>query len=140
MENNIDNSVYANEEEFVDYRDEREKCVVMSIKSNNKDLAIDYALMAADAFAVGVGVLGTIVFGKKFIENLETDKSNSFKSKMVTVLSGAPVLLSGAGVVLGVKNIFDRKEKLQKHLVYKKRLVKNLESFNKKDSESNDEY
>ena len=38
MKNNFDNNVYANEEEFVDFTNERKKCTVMSIKSNSKDI------------------------------------------------------------------------------------------------------
>ena len=136
--NKNDNSVYANEEEFEDYANEREKCVVMSIKSNNKDIAIDTLLLAAEAFSIGVGVLGTVLFGKDFIENIEKMNEKGYRTKFTAIIRGIPVVLSGTSVVLGVKAVKTRKEKLQKHLVYKKRLTKNLDSFNTSSDITND--
>lgn len=122
-----ENGIYAEDYEFEnDFEKEREKCTIMSIKSNTKDIAIDTALLAAETFAIGVGSLGTYVFGKEFIDCLK-DKD----SKVTVILKGVPVLLSASSVFIGVKGIIDTKEKLQKHILDRKRHKNNLNNFNK---------
>ncbi len=129
MKNNVDNNVYANNEEFVDFSNERKKCVVMSIKSNKKDIAIDTTMMAANAFTVGVGILGTYVYGKKFIEYCSVKEHSTVKRGIITVLHGVPIILSGTQVVLGIKGFVNRKNELKKDIAYRKTLVKRLEKM-----------
>ena len=131
MKNNFDNNVYANEEEFVDFTNERKKCTVMSIKSNSKDITKDTVMLAVNAFSVGVGALGTIVFSKRLIEFCNEKSKFSLNKGTSAIIRAVPVVLSGAQVLLGVKGIVNKKKDLQKDLTYRKTLVKKLEKYNK---------
>ena len=131
MKNNFDNNVYANEEEFVDFTYERKKCTVMSIKSNSKDITKDTVMLAVNAFSVGVGALGTIVFSKRLIELCNEKSKFSLNKGTSAIIRAVPVVLSGAQVLLGVKGIVNKKKDLQKDLTYRKTLVKKLEKYNK---------
>ena len=120
-----ENGIFAEDYEFEqDFEKEREKCTIMSIKSSTKEIAIDSAILAAEAFTVGVGTLGTYVFGKQFIDCL-----NDKESKITVVLKGVPVILSSASVFIGIKGIIDTKDKLHKHILDRKRHKNNLEKF-----------
>ena len=131
MKNNFDNNVYANEEEFVDFTNERKKCTVMSIKSNSKDITKDTVMLAVNAFSVGVGALGTIVFSKRLIEFCNEKSKFSLNKGTSAIIRAVPVVLSGTQVLLGVKGIVNKKKDLQKDLTYRKTLVKKLEKYNK---------
>lgn len=49
-----ENGVFAEDYDFVDdFEKEREKCTLMSIKSNTKEIALDSAILAAEAFSIG---------------------------------------------------------------------------------------
>ena len=138
MKNNFDNNVYASKEEFVDYTNEREKCTVMSIKSNSKDITKDTVILAANAFSVGVGVLGSIVFGKRFIEVCSGNDESSINKGTTIILRGIPVVLTSTQIFLGVKGVVNKKKDLQKDLTYRRTLVKRLEKFNKDSTEDNE--
>lgn len=122
-----ENGVFADDYEFEhDFEKEREKCTVMSIKSSTKEIALDTALLAAEAFTIGVGTLGTYVFGKQFIDCLKNKES-----KITVMLKGVPVALSASSVFIGVKGVIDTKDKLHKHILDRKRHKNNLKNFNK---------
>mgnify|MGYP003314724172 CR=1 FL=1 len=122
-----ENGIFAEDYEFEnDFEKEREKCTIMSIKSNTKEIAVDTALLAAEAFAIGVGTLGTYIYGTQFIDCIKNKESN-----IKVLLKGVPVVLSASSVFVGVKGIQDTKEKLQKHILDRKRHKNNLKSFNK---------
>ena len=122
-----ENGIFAEDYEFEnDFAKEREKCTIMSIKSNSKEIALDTALLAAEAFTIGVGTLGTYVFGKEFIECLKNKDS-----KITVILKGAPIILSASSVFIGIKGVIDTKEKLLKHILDRKRHKNNLKNFNK---------
>ena len=103
-----------------------------NIRSANKSIAKDVAIIAGGACAASVGVFGTVVFTKQLIDFYNSGEALTFQSRMLAEWNEGKIGFSLIPTMVGGVILYNKISSLKDNVQYRKRLKENLRNFKSK--------